>query len=283
MQIGSTPIFDAICSQCAALLHGNQHENNALSNKCVAPPHDRDGRELPLNADGTPQANAQPPFLLRYSPSHFALKDSAPAWFAYDKRTNRLSLRAGVQPPWIRATARPGDRNVWFVCLDCKVRYFNDTGRRSHAHIPYRDKASQHWNRPIFRYRCLARAPGSTRHVQPAEQAPVSGEADGGAQDEQGGGEAGEEEGGEEEGEEEEEAEEASEESLCEEAKDNAFKRRGYVPKNINTPPEARPTLEQYQQKWTEKLAWHSRPVPGEFGPDNLVPKPVPDRTSRKF
>ena len=33
MNLGSTPIFDAICSQCAALLHGSQHENNALSNR----------------------------------------------------------------------------------------------------------------------------------------------------------------------------------------------------------------------------------------------------------
>ena len=39
--------------------------------------------------------------------------------------------------------------------------------------------------------------------------------------------------------------------------------------------PEARPTLEQYIQKWARLLAQHSKTVPGEFSNDNLVPKPI--------
>ena len=39
--------------------------------------------------------------------------------------------------------------------------------------------------------------------------------------------------------------------------------------------PEARPTLEQYMEKWTRLLAQHSKKVPGEFSTDNLVPAPI--------
>ena len=83
-----------------------------------APPTDRDGNALPPNPDGTPQVHAQPPFLLRYSPRYFAREEVAPAWFVHDPDTNRLSLRPGVHPPWLRPNAPPGEHSVWLYCED---------------------------------------------------------------------------------------------------------------------------------------------------------------------
>ena len=38
-----------------------------------------------------------------------------------------------------------------------------------------------------------------------------------------------------------------------------------------------RPTLAEYEDGWTKKLAWHARPVRGRFSDRNLVPRPRPD------
>ena len=40
-------------------------------------------------------------------------------------------------------------------------------------------------------------------------------------------------------------------------------------------PTETYPTLEQYQERWARRLAEHIKPVPGEFGRNNLVPEPM--------
>ena len=83
--VSRNPIFDGICSMCGALLHGIQNKSSALSNKCSAPPCDRDGKTL-MTLDGVPLTHAQPPFLLRYSPQLFARE--APEMFVYDANTN---------------------------------------------------------------------------------------------------------------------------------------------------------------------------------------------------
>ena len=69
--VGSKPIFDGICAQCGTLLHGLIGHHSALSNKVIGPPIDRDGKVL-FDEAGNPMVNAQPPFLLRYSPALFA-------------------------------------------------------------------------------------------------------------------------------------------------------------------------------------------------------------------
>ena len=79
--VGSKPIFDGICSQCGTLLHGAVGQHSALSNKVVGVPIDRDGNPA-LDPDGLADTHAQPPFLLRYSPSLFAKE--APALFKHD-------------------------------------------------------------------------------------------------------------------------------------------------------------------------------------------------------
>eukprot|EP00973_Karenia_brevis_P038932 5375367-Karenia_brevis.AAC.1 len=40
--------------------------------------------------------------------------------------------------------------------------------------------------------------------------------------------------------------------------------------------PKDRPTLEEYQRNWHEKLAWHARATSSCFSRDNLCPIPVP-------
>ena len=43
-------------------------------------------------------------------------------------------------------------------------------------------------------------------------------------------------------------------------------------------PPDGppRPSVEEYQTRWDKLKAWHSRPVEGPFGRENLVPHPEP-------
>ena len=102
--VGSKPIFDGICAMCGTLLHGVIDHRSALSNKTAGLPLDRDGNVI-LHPDGTPRVDAQPPFLLRYSPSLFAKE--APAMFKHDPDTNRLSLQEGARPPMAETGSRP--------------------------------------------------------------------------------------------------------------------------------------------------------------------------------
>ena len=81
------------------LLHGNPSDRSALANKAVGPPINRDGHIL-LYADGAPMTDAQPPFLLRFSPQLFAKEASA--MFQLDPETNRLSLVEDKREPWLR-------------------------------------------------------------------------------------------------------------------------------------------------------------------------------------
>ncbi len=118
-RIGAQPLFDGLCSQCGALLHGDVG-SASLSNKEAGPPLTRDG--LPaLRPDGTPRVEAQPPFLLRYSPEIFARE--LPAVFIHEPETNRLRLRDGVREPWLRQ--RRGDQqesaDAWLYCPGLRV------------------------------------------------------------------------------------------------------------------------------------------------------------------
>ena len=143
-EIGKTPLFDGICAQCGALLYGASRPKD-LGNVCYGPPLNRDGQ--PVRQDLEVDAQAQPPFLLRFSSQLLATE--APDMFSWDAKTNRLSLREGKKPPWIRTfadaeRARRNTDNCWLYCPDCKARYCPDARvRQSKQHVPYRDKASQ--------------------------------------------------------------------------------------------------------------------------------------------
>ena len=184
-----------------------------------------------MNADGTPGTDAMPPFLLRFSPAFFARE--APEVFVYDESTNRLSLRAGAREPWLRPPhARHGeDRNTWYYCLDCQERWFPSPGQRFHSHVPFRDRASQHYTKPVIR-KGKPVDTATTSEVEP----------------------------------------EMEPEMDCLSAPEDVMEDE-FPPLDLPTePPEARPTLDEYQQRWHDKLAYHTRTNPGEFSRDSLCP-----------
>ena len=234
--VGKNPIFDGICAQCGALLYGVQNKSHALSNKCSGPPADRDGNLL-KNPDGTPQSDAQPPFLLRYSPSLFGTE--APAMFVHDPETNTLALKPGARGPWLRpthASIPPNDPNTWLYCAECKDRYFPRGVKK--AHIPFRDKASQHYLKPTFR---------RGKQAVGADQPEPEGEPDEAA---------------------------STHASDAEEVEDVAMDEP--IPESPPEVAAPRPPLEALREKWERGKAWHARAVAGEFSSSNLIPTPEP-------
>jgi hypothetical protein len=156
-EIGRRPLFSGLCSMCGSLLF--DAGGGSLSNKATGPPCTRDGT-IALRPDGTMNAEAPPPFLLRFSPALFAAE--LPAVFQHDPATNRLSLRPGVKEPWLRrrrggsAASQQADSaafaaKAWLFCIECKARYFPADGQRLHSHVTYRDKASQALLKPVRR------------------------------------------------------------------------------------------------------------------------------------
>ena len=274
-KVGSKPIFDAICSMCGALLFGTVDGHSALSNKSCGPPTDRDGTIL-TDGEGGLKVDAQPPFLLRYSPSLFAKE--APAMFKHDPETNRLSIVEGMKPPWLRKEhARSNNAAPWFYCLDCRDRYFK-SGKRERGHIPFRDRASQllmkkmHEREPVGELEEIDSEGGRSQGTQEEpEQQPDKDEEelvqkpDPSADD--GMAEHGEAE----------EAEEKGEEADDEEKSAEGEERQAMdVDEEEETPDTTYPSVEDYQKKWDKLFAQHSRAVPGEFGNTNLVPECVP-------
>ncbi len=236
--VGQRPILDAICAQCGSLLHGMVNQGSALSNKTCGPPSDRDGRAI-RNPDGSPMTDAQPPFLLRYSPALYAKE--APEIFIHEPMTNRLSLKPGVPAPWIRPfhpEVAAEDENKWLYCVPCRERYFPKKGERAQSHIPFRDKASQHHLKPTYRRGAPKEQVDIPEPEGEPSQLPSEVEEDG-----------------------EEEAEEDDEEESA------------WVP-DVPADVTRRPTLEEYQRKWDSLKAWHAREVPGPFSHSNLVPAP---------
>ena len=147
-RVGSKPIFDGICSMCGCLLYGPLDNNSSLSNKTSGPPINRDGQLL-LDDAGTPCVDAQPTFLLRFSPALFAKE--APDMFQHDPETNRLSLKDGKHPPWLKKlSGRTKHAHPWLYCVDCKDRWFKTSSNRR-GHISYRDRASKAWMRPVHK------------------------------------------------------------------------------------------------------------------------------------
>ena len=141
--VGNKPLFDGICAFCGAWLHGDQNQHTALSNKCTGKPVDADGNELPRQ-QGKVQTQAQPPFLLRYSPQLFA--EEAPEIFVHDENTNCLSLRAEVElEPWLRPShsRHVEAEKTWLYCTACHGNLFQGKSR-----LPFRDRASQGLMKP---------------------------------------------------------------------------------------------------------------------------------------
>ena len=254
-KVGTKPIFDGICSMCGALLFGVVDGHSGLSNKSAGPPTDRDGTIL--TDGGALKIDAQPPFLLRYSPSLFA--QEAPAMFKHDPETNRLSIIDGMKPPWLRKEhARSNKAAPWYYCVDCKDRYFK-SGKRERGHIPFRDKASQFLMKKMHERdaeETEREEIGSQGEKSQSSQEEPEGEPDLDAED-------GKREHGE---------SEADEAENAENEKDAMD-----VDEEDEVPDKTYPSLETYQLKWDRLLAQHSKIVPGDFSHANLVPQCVPE------
>lgn len=102
-----------------------------------------------MTEDGSEDTDAQPPFLLSYSAELFARE--IPAIFEHNPSSNRLSLREGVHPPWVRPKhGRQKDKeNTWLYCNDCRETH---VGQKSNVtHVPFRDKDAQRKMKPEYR------------------------------------------------------------------------------------------------------------------------------------
>lgn len=243
----SKSIFDNICAMCGALLHGHANQNSALSNKRLGPPLDRDGNPV-RTEDGAIDVNAQPPFLLRFSSPMFA--EEIPATFDYDPETNAVRLRDGVAEPWKKAPPVEACK-AWFYCIDCQERWLPSQGQRLHSHVPFRDRASQNYMKPILR-KCQAQQFGAaaTSTLEPEaeddlEEVPhdfegleIPGEA-------------------------------------LEPGDGDAFdQHQDTIPDAL--PEEPLPSLDQYCAGWREREATYARENEGDFERHNLIPKPIP-------
>ena len=169
--------------------------------------------------------------------------------FEHDAETNRVSLKEGVPEPWLRHHTRgtQADKSEsWLYCHDCKEQYFKRGGRNL-PHIPFRDRASQCSMKPMRRSTAAAsEQPGRSSQAEP-ESEPAVDQAEHSAEDW----------------------------ALDAGAAPDADEKAEEEP-IIIAPPEPRPTLPEYEEKWKELFEMNSRTVPGDFGRDNLVPKCVP-------
>ena len=273
LDVAEQPIFTGMCSFCAGLLYGNDTDSGSLTNSKKAPPVTKDGHIL---SDGSVE-DAQPPCLLRYSPSLFAKE--APEVFGHDPETNRLSFKPGAKPPWIHHSKR-----FWLYCNECYELLHN----KATTHVPFRDKASQgnlltgDWRQRKQKHEEMEEGNGNRSSQPPpgeeaAEEAanvpvalPFAGEED--TQDDFGAGQDDpifESQPPEDDG----KGEALAIGAGVEEDEETAIQEAPLpeLPEECDLP-----TLEEYQGKWETLFARHNKSVSGAFGPGNLCPKPVP-------
>jgi hypothetical protein len=238
----------------------NQHDGN----KTTGVPVDKDGNYL-LKEDGSPDTEAQPPFLLRWSPGKTAKE--LPNLFEYDSTTNKLSLKDGQDCPWIRAIqgsrTKKSSQQSWLYCNECQHSLRPESQKQSQTRIPFRDSASQQRQKPL---RALPRDQEDSpeaRNQSQTDMFDMEGrmvlEAEGLSPPSL-----------------------ASAEPLAplstpvnasyEEADDDVDDGD-----SLSFSAPELPTIDQYRVQWSDGLAWHSRTVHGDFSISNLVPKPHPE------
>ena len=59
-------------------------------------------------------------------------------------------------------------------------------------------------------------------------------------------------------------------------AADDAGEQENLTVDVVDLPDTVYPTLDEYKERWDRKLAQHSKPAPGDFSHNNLVPEPIP-------
>ena len=185
--------------------------------------------------------------------------------FCHDPRTNRLSLRLGQQPPWLRketgmGNARLKDRSkTWLYCPECKDRYSPDRGQRERAFVPYRDKASQFNLRAHQR---LLSDKGMPKRRESASQQNTQPEPE--QEPDETGCET--------------DKIDVQEEVILPMEDDDAEEGQIGQPVPIPDLPAAvpRPTLEEYKKRWADKLSQHANATMAPFSWEHLVPKVIP-------
>ena len=275
LAVGKEPLFTGLCAMCANLLYGSGTYNGRdISNCRAGHPIDKNGVAV-RTADDRPDTRTQPPCFPRFNPQLFA--EEAPHIFEYDASTNRLRLKnTDGGYPWYAEK-----RGHWLYCTDCYERYIAKSER---SHVPFRDKASQHfikstWNQRKRQFEEAQQQASVQEENTPAVEPPIDipdGDAslvvdapifDQGLVDSDGEGVAtpvldDNDDGG---------ALPFAKES------EDVYEEDG--PGEValpEVPPIERPTLEQYESKWADKLAYHSRSNDDIFSADNLCPLPVP-------
>ena len=273
LEVGKEPLFTGLCAMCANLLYGSC-SGRGISNCRAGHPIDKHGVAVPT-VDDRPDTGAQPPCFLRFSPQLFA--EEAPHIFEHDASTNRLRLKnteGGY--PWYAEK-----RGHWLYCTDCYDRYIAKSER---SHVPFRDKASQHFIRRTWIQR--------KRHYEEAQQeasaqventpadkpfidfpdgdasvvvdAPIFEQGLADSDDEGVATQVMEDNGG------------AGALPFARDSED-MYEEDGPGQEELPyIPPIERPTLEQYQAKWTDKFVQHSRSNDDSFSAENLCPVPVP-------
>ena len=247
-ELSKEPLFSSICAMCGALLYTTPNRKN-ITNCVFGPPLNRDG-DLIADARGQSPTQAQPPFLLRFSPKLFA--EEAPAMFDWDETTNRLQLKDGRRKPWLRELTRDTKQTTktWCYCAECHERYLHGDRKRK-CHVPYRDRASQYHIRP--------QDLGEPVISRTAQQDAVETQP------------------------------EPEEEPLLEDIPfaqedeadaEDALDALPLIQEELGGPdppqPVTLPTLEEYQKKWEDAFKFHTRGNCAVFSNKNLVPKPIP-------
>ena len=275
LEVGKEPLFTGLCAMCANLLYGSW-TGRGISNCKAGHPIDKNGTTVHTEA-GCPDTGAQPPCFLRFSPKLFA--EEAPHIFEHDPATNRLRLKnteGGY--PWFAEK-----RGHWLYCTDCYERYIAKTEK---SHVPFRDKASQHCMKPTWNKRKRQHEEAQQGVSLEVENTAVddpsidmpTGDAtvvafdasifDQCSSDSDGDGVA---------------TPVLEDNNSCgilpyaARVPDN-FEEEGVAPE-VELPevlPVERPTLEQYQAKWADKMAQHGLSNDDSFSGENLCPRPIP-------
>jgi hypothetical protein len=273
LEVGKEPLFTGLCAMCANLLYGSC-SGTGISNCRAGYPIDKHGCKV-CTVDGSADTGAPPPCFLRFSPQLFAKE--APHIFKHDPSTNRLLMKdTDGGYPWYAEK-----RGHWLYCTDCYERFIVKNER---SYVPFRDKASQHFIRPTWNQRkrqyeeaqqeasaCVENTPADEPlldvcdgDVSMVVDAPIF---DQGLVD-------------------------PDSKSVATPVLDDSFG-SGALPfvngdedvhqdanrvevELLELPRIERPTLEQYQAKWADKLAFHSRSNDDSFSAENLCPVPVP-------
>jgi hypothetical protein len=258
-EVSKEGLYTGMCAICANLLYGPADGRGKVSNCKSGMPLDREGQPL-TTSNGSPDVDAQPCCFLRFSPNVF--QDEAPYMFKHNADSNVLSLgRHDEGFPWI--SEHPDE---WLYCVECFERYINGSDRSRMIHVPFRDKASQGLMKPTWRER-------KREHDTLEKPEPVADTL--GLLDVPAGDEAGVEDAKvfDFEAPDSDDGEKEGEDELP------AFVQEADEAPNVELPEQqaiVRPTLQEYQERWTEKLVLHSRGNDLPFSGNNLCPKPVP-------